>query len=130
MSAAVLAHKLTMEWYAAQFDDTTVQAIMSEALKYQGWDYVYGGSSQTTSFDCSGLTLWCYGVAGISLLRTAQAQHDATQHLSLENAKVSDPIGLADLMTAYWQSHLVWVNGWHNELRQRIQNHIKKVQRT
>ena len=124
--------------YAAQFDDATVQAIMNEALKYQGWNYVYGGASPTTSFDCSGLTQWCYGVAGISLPRTAQAQYEATQHLPLENAKPGDllffqgtyscgdyithvgiyvgnnqmyhagnPIGLADLTTAYWQSHLV-----------------------
>ena len=27
----------------AQFDDETVQAIMEEALKYEGWTYVYGG---------------------------------------------------------------------------------------
>lgn len=124
--------------YAAQFDDATVQAIMNEALKYQGWDYVYGGATPTTSFDCSGLTQWCYGVAGISLPRTAQAQYEATQHLPRENAKPGDllffqgtyscgdyithvgiyvgnnqmyhagnPIGLADLTTDYWQSHLV-----------------------
>ena len=47
--------------YAAQFDSETVNAIMNEALKYQGWEYVYGGASPTTSFDCSGLTQWCYG---------------------------------------------------------------------
>ncbi len=29
----------------AQFDDETVQAIMEEALKYEGWTYVYGGDS-------------------------------------------------------------------------------------
>ena len=66
-----------------QFSNETVQAVMNEALKYQGWKYVYGGSNPNTSFDCSGLTQWCYGKAGISLPRTAQAQYDATQHLSL-----------------------------------------------
>ncbi len=30
------------------------KAIMNEALKYQGWKYVYGGSNPNTSFDCSG----------------------------------------------------------------------------
>ena len=43
-----------------------------------------------TSFDCSGLTQWCYGKAGISLPRTAQAQYDATQHLPLSQAKAGD----------------------------------------
>ena len=57
-----------------QFSNETVQAVMNEALKYQGWKYVYGGSNPNTSFDCSGLTQWCYGKAGISLPRTAQAQ--------------------------------------------------------
>lgn len=44
-----------------QFSNETVQAVMNEALKYQGWKYVYGGSNPNTSFDCSGLTQWCYG---------------------------------------------------------------------
>ena len=74
----------------AQFDDKTVQAIMDEALKYQGWKYVFGGSNPNTSFDCSGLTQWCYGKAGISLPRVAQAQYDATQHLPLSEAKAGD----------------------------------------
>ena len=39
-----------------QFSNATVQAVMNEALKYQGWKYVYGGSNPNTSFDCSGLT--------------------------------------------------------------------------
>ena len=124
--------------YAAHFDDATVQVIMNEALKYQGWEYVYGGASPTTSFDCSGLTQWCYGVAGITLPRTAQAQYDATQHIPFEDAQPGDlvffqgtyncgdyithvgiyvgdnrmyhagnPIGYADLTSAYWQAHLV-----------------------
>ena len=76
----------------AQFDDETVQAIMKEALKYEGWKYVFGGSSPTTSFDCSGLVQWCYGKAGISLPRTAQAQYDATQHIPLSQAKAGDLI--------------------------------------
>ena len=65
----------------AQFDDETVQAIMEEALKYEGWTYVYGGDSPSTSFDCSGLVQWCYGKAGIALPRTAQEQYNVTQHI-------------------------------------------------
>ena len=74
----------------AQFDDKTVQAIMDEALKYQGWKYVFGGSNPNTSFDCSGLTQWCYGKAGISLPRVAQAQYDTMQHLPLSEARAGD----------------------------------------
>jgi len=74
----------------AHFGDETVQAIMNEALKYEGWKYVFGGETPTTSFDCSGLVQWCYGKAGISLPRTAQMQYDATQHIPLSEAKAGD----------------------------------------
>lgn len=72
------------------FDDETVQAIMNEALKYEGYPYVFGGSSPSTSFDCSGLVQWCYGKAGIQLPRVAQAQYDATTHIPLSEAKAGD----------------------------------------
>lgn len=72
------------------FDDETVQAIFNEALKYQGWKYVYGGSNPNTSFDCSGLVQWCYGKAGIKLPRTAQEQYDVTRHIPLSQAKAGD----------------------------------------
>ena len=48
------------------------------------------GSNPNTSFDCSGLVQWCYGKAGISLPRTAQAQYDATQHIPLSQAQAGD----------------------------------------
>lgn len=73
-----------------EFDNKNVQAIMDEALKYQGYPYVFGGASPETSFDCSGLTLWCFGKAGITLPRIAQAQYDATQHIPLTQAKAGD----------------------------------------
>lgn len=76
--------------FAAEFDDETVQAIFNEALKYQGWKYVYGGSNPNTSFDCSGLVQWCYGKAGISMPRTAQEQYDVTQHIALPQAQAGD----------------------------------------
>ncbi len=72
------------------FDDETVQAIMNEALKYEGYPYVFGGSSPSTSFDCSGIVQWCYGKAGIQLPRVAQAQYDATTHIPLSEAKAGD----------------------------------------
>lgn len=75
-----------------KFDNETVQTIMDEALKYQGFPYVFGGSSPQTSFDCSGITKWCFDKAGINLPRTAQAQYDVMQHLSLSEAKPGDLI--------------------------------------
>ncbi|OYD06961.1 peptidase P60 [Paludifilum halophilum] len=121
-----------------QFDDEIVQIVMDEALKYEGFPYVFGGDNPSTSFDCSGLTQWSYRKAGINLPRTAQQQYDVTEHISLSEAKpgdlvffhstynsgtyvthvgiyvgnnrmynAGDPIGYADLTTAYWQKHLI-----------------------
>lgn len=71
-------------------DVGTMNVIIQEALKYRGWSYVWGGSSPSTSFDCSGLTSWCYGVAGLSLPRTAQQQYDVMQHITLDEAVPGD----------------------------------------
>lgn len=121
-----------------QFDDEMVQIVMDEALKYEGFPYVFGGANPNTSFDCSGLTQWSYRKAGINLPRTAQQQYDATESIPLSEAKpgdlvffhstynagnyvthvgiytgnnqmynAGDPIGYADLTTAYWQKHLI-----------------------
>nr|WP_025188404.1 bifunctional lysozyme/C40 family peptidase [Enterococcus faecalis] len=75
---------------AMTFDDEAVQKIMDEALKYQGFPYTFGGSSPSTSFDCSGLVQWCYAKVGITLPRTAQMQYNVTQHLSLSEAQAGD----------------------------------------
>lgn len=75
-----------------EFDDETVQVIMDEALKYEGFPYVFGGASPTTSFDCSGLIQWVYDKAGISLPHVAQDQYDATQEISMEEAQAGDLI--------------------------------------
>ena len=53
-------------------------------------DTFTGGASPTTSFDCSGLTQWTYGKAGINLPRTAQQQYDVTQHIPLSEAQAGD----------------------------------------
>ncbi|HEY1654706.1 MAG TPA: C40 family peptidase [Candidatus Tumulicola sp.] len=46
------------------------------ALHFLGTPYVFGGTS-TSGFDCSGFVQHVYGMAGISLPRTADAQYDA-----------------------------------------------------
>lgn len=73
----------------------TYKTLMTEAEKYQGFPYVYGGSNPEQSFDCSGLTQYVYGNIGVPLPRTAQQQYDATQRISQADAKPGDLIFFA-----------------------------------
>ena len=44
--------------------DPDFLALMTEAGKYIGYPYVYGGSKPETSFDCSGFVCWVYTQSG------------------------------------------------------------------
>lgn len=81
-----------LETASQKFDNQTFQTIMDEALKYQGYPYVFGGSNPNTSFDCSGITQWTFQKAGITLPRTAQAQYEVMDHLPLSQAEPGDLI--------------------------------------
>jgi cell wall-associated NlpC family hydrolase len=49
--------------------DTTFAAMLAEAEKYLGYPYVWGGSSPSTSFDCSGFVSWVVNHSGWSMGR-------------------------------------------------------------
>ena len=49
------------------------QKVAGDAVTFVGKvPYVYGGSSPSTGFDCSGLTSYVYGLYGKSIPRTAE----------------------------------------------------------
>lgn len=48
--------------------------VIETAKQYLGYKYVYGGSSPSTGFDCSGFTSYIYKLHGVTLSRTSQAQ--------------------------------------------------------
>ncbi len=48
----------------AYLADATFAAMLSEAEKYLGYPYVWGGSSPATSFDCSGFVSWVVNHSG------------------------------------------------------------------
>lgn len=56
------------------FNDETFAQLMSEATKYIGFLYVWGGSSPETSFDCSGFVCWVYTHSGVHNLPRTSAQ--------------------------------------------------------
>lgn len=80
--------------------EDVANAIISEALKYKGYRYVWGGASPSTSFDCSGLVQWCYGMVGIAVPHNAQAQYDMMQHITLEEAEPGDLVFFTETMNS------------------------------
>ena len=49
----------------AAYGSEAFQKLMTEAKKYIGMPYVFGGSSPETSFDCSGFICWVYTRSGV-----------------------------------------------------------------
>ena len=115
--------------------DEIFAAILAEAEMYIGYPYVWGGSSPSTSFDCSGFVSYVYNQCGWSFGRLgAQGLYNICTRTSspqpgdlvffvgtYDTAGVShvgiyvgdgwmlhagDPIGYANLNTSYWQDHL------------------------
>ena len=115
-------------------EDETFAAILTEAEKYLGYPYVWGGSSPATSFDCSGFVSWVINHSGWNVGRLgAQGLYNICTPTSspspgdlvffvgtYDTAGVShcgiyvgdgmmihcgDPISYANLNTSYWQSH-------------------------
>ncbi len=76
------------------YDDASVQALMEEAAKYLGFPYVWGGSSPSTSFDCSGYVCWVFTNSGVHNLprTTAQGIYDQCTPVSASDAKAGDII--------------------------------------
>lgn len=115
-------------------EDETFAAMITEAEKYLGYPYVWGGSSPSTSFDCSGFVSWVINHSGWNVGRLgAQGLYNICTPVSdpqpgdliffvgtYDTAGVShvgiyvgggmmihcgSPISYANVNTTYWQSH-------------------------
>ena len=115
-------------------EDETFAAILTEAEKYLGYPYVWGGSSPATSFDCSGFVSYVYNQCGWNFGRlSAQGIYNIctrtnnpqpgdlvffkgtydTPGISHVGIYVGDgwmlhcgdPISYTNLNSAYWQSY-------------------------
>ena len=75
------------------FSDAKVQALMNEAKKYVGRAYVWGGSTPTTGFDCSGFVKWSVEHSGFStrtLPHSAQGIYNMCARVSAADANPGD----------------------------------------
>ena len=75
------------------YDDATVQALMTEANKYLGMPYTFGGTPPS-SFDCSAFVCWVFSNSGVHDLprTTAQGIYDQCTPVSAADAKAGDII--------------------------------------
>lgn len=73
-------------------------AALAAAKGKTGSPYVWGATGPS-SFDCSGLTSWAYGQAGVSLPRTSQAQASAGTQIG------RDALQPGDLVLFYGDLH-------------------------
>ncbi len=64
-------------------------AAVAAARQAVGRPYVWGATGPD-SFDCSGLTQWAYGQAGVAIPRTSQAQRNAGRQVPLSQARPGD----------------------------------------
>ena len=72
-------------------DDEVFATIIKEAEKYLGYPYVWGGSSPSTSFDCSGFVSWVINHSGWDVGRLgAQGLCNICTPVSSANVKPGD----------------------------------------
>ena len=99
------AHEIPEDYLA----DETFAAILKEAEKYVGYPYVWGGSSPSTSFDCSGFVSYVYNQCGWSFGRLGRRDY------------TTSPPGRAAPNPATWYSSrgltiprgsLMWASMW------------------
>ena len=74
-------------------EDEQFAAMLAEAEKYLGFPYVWGGSSPSTSFDCSGFVSWVINHSGWDVGRlTANGLLNICTPVSSANARPGDLI--------------------------------------
>ena len=85
---------LTFDIPPSALEDETFAALITEAEKYIGYPYVWGGSNPNTSFDCSGFVSWVLTQSGVCNTGRlgAQGLYNISTPVSSANARPGDLI--------------------------------------
>lgn len=94
-------------------EDEAFAAMIAEAEKYLGYPYVWGGSSPSTSFDCSGFVSWVINHSGWSVGRLgAQGLYNICTPVSGAQANPGDLIFFKGTYDTPGVSHVgIYVGG-------------------
>ncbi|MEI8238737.1 MAG: NlpC/P60 family protein [Actinomycetota bacterium] len=65
-------------------------AVVGAAISQLGVPYHFAQATPGVGFDCSGLTMWAWAHAGVSLSHSAQVQYDQTPHVPVGHAQPGD----------------------------------------
>ncbi len=78
--------------YTPPVNASAAQIAVGAALSVQGTPYVWGSADPNVGFDCSGLTSWAWGQAGISIPHSSAAQYSSLPHVPLGSVQAGDLI--------------------------------------
>ena len=95
-------------------EDETFAALITEAEKYIGYPYVWGGSNPNTSFDCSGFVSWVLTQSGVCNTGRlgAQGLYNISTPVSSANARPGDLIFFIGTYDTPGVSHVgIYVGG-------------------
>ena len=95
-------------------EDETFAALITEAEKYIGYPYVWGGSNPNTSFDCSGFVSWTLTQSGVCNTGRlgAQGLYNISTPVSSANARPGDLIFFVGTYDTPGVSHVgIYVGG-------------------
>ena len=112
-NASVLREPTYYDVPPEALEDATFAAILTEAEKYLGYPYVWGGSSPSTSFDCSGYVSWVINHSGWDVGRLgAQGLYNICTPVTGAQAKPGDLIFFKGTYDTPGVSHVgIYVGG-------------------